>query len=261
MAAELGGVKVVEDTGRERMEPVLSSQRFAEEFGIRIVHKPETEIGREAAYIRQHASSFVRTQGRKKGWSRFGERSREAVRAMIPFAENLLCFLPFFLLNNWIAGSTYFQNIDFYLLYVLLFAITYGQQQATFSSILAVAGYLVVQMYQRSGFDVVLDINTYIWIAQLLILGLVIGYMRDRLHAVEEEERHEVDFLSRQVEDISDVNGSNVRIKEILSNQIVNQNDSFGKLYEITSSLDKYEPSEVLFYACLLYTSPSPRDS
>lgn len=73
--------------------------------------------------------------------------------------------------------------------------------------------------------------------------------MRDRLHAVEEEERHEVDFLSRQVEDISDVNGSNVRIKEILSNQIVNQNDSFGKLYEITSSLDKYEPSEVLFYA------------
>mgnify|MGYP000799513652 CR=1 FL=1 len=136
-----------------------------------------------------------------------------------------------------------------YLLYVLLFAITYGQQQATFSSILAVAGYLAVQMYQRSGFDVVLDVNTYIWIAQLLILGLVIGYMRDRLHAVEEEERHEVDFLSRQVEDISDVNGSNVRIKEILSNQIVNQNDSFGKLYEITSSLDKYEPSEVLFYA------------
>ena len=249
VAAELEGVKVVEDTGRERMEPVLSNQRFAEEFGIRIVHKPETEIGREAAYIRQHASSFVRTQSRKKGWSRFGERSREAVRAMIPFAENLLCFLPFFLLNNWMAGSAYFQNIDFYLLYVLLFAITYGQQQATFSSILAVAGYLAVQMYQRSGFDVVLDVNTYIWIAQLLILGLVIGYMRDRLHAVEEEERHEVDFLSRQVEDISDVNGSNVRIKEILSNQIVNQNDSFGKLYEITSSLDKYEPSEVLFYA------------
>lgn len=100
VAAELEGVKVVEDTGRERMDPVLSNQRFTEEFGIRIVHKPETEIGREAAYIRQHASSFVRTQSRKKGWSRFGERSREAVRAMIPFAENLLCFLPFFLLNN-----------------------------------------------------------------------------------------------------------------------------------------------------------------
>ena len=35
----------------------------------------------------------------------------------------------------------------------------------------------------------------------------------------------------------------------MLSTQIVNQNDSFGKLYEVTSSLDKYEPGEVLFYA------------
>ena len=42
---------------------------------------------------------------------------------------------------------------------------------------------------------------------------------------------------------------SNMRVKELLSNQIINQSDSFGKLYEITSSLDQYEPSEVLFYA------------
>ena len=42
-------------------------------------------------------------------------------------------------------------------------------------------------------------------------------------------------------------NVSNVRVKEILANQIVNQNDSFGKLYEITSSLEQYEPCEVLF--------------
>ena len=129
------------------------------------------------------------------------------------------------------AGSAYFQNIDFYLLYVLLFAITYGQQQATFSSISAVAGYLAVQMYQRSGFDVCwMSTRTYGDCTAADSPGLVIGYMRDCLHAVEEEERSEVDFLSRQVEDISDVNGSNVRIKEILSNQIVNQNDSFEKL-------------------------------
>ena len=35
----------------------------------------------------------------------------------------------------------------------------------------------------------------------------------------------------------------------MLEVQLVNQNDSFGKIYEITSSLDQYEPSEVLFYA------------
>ncbi len=86
VAAELGGVKVVEDTGRERMEPVLSSQRFAEEFGIRIVHKPETEIGREAAYIRQHASSFCADTEQKKGMEQVrgaverGRKSDDSVR-------------------------------------------------------------------------------------------------------------------------------------------------------------------------------------
>ena len=83
-------------------------------------------------------------------------------------------------------------------------------------------------MYHRSGFDVILDYNTYIWIAQLLILGLAVGYMRDRLRVLEDEGKNEVKFLSKQIDDIADINVSNVRIKEMLSTQIVNQNDSFG---------------------------------
>ena len=82
-----------------------------------------------------------------------------------------------------------------------------------------------------------------------LILGLVVGYLRDRLKVVEEEKKNEASYLSKQIEDISDINTSNVKVKEILSSQILNQNDSFGRLYEITTSLDKYEASEVLFYA------------
>lgn len=38
-------------------------------------------------------------------------------------------------------------------------------------------------------------------------------------------------------------------MKNLLANQLVNQTDSLGKVYEITSSLDRYEPEEVLFYA------------
>lgn len=169
--------------------------------------------------------------------------------AAVPFVENLVLFIPFFMLNNRATGSQFFSHIDFYLLYVLLFAIVHGQQQAIFSSLLAVAGYCFRQMYNRTGFDVLLDYNTYIWIAQLMILGLAVGYMRDELRMVKEEDEHEIKYLSGQLDDISDINVSNVRVKEILSDQLVNQNDSFGKIYEITSRLDKYEPEEVIFYA------------
>lgn len=250
IAGALKDVKLVDAPQRQRLEPVLSNTLFEEEFGIRIYQKPEVGIGEAAAYISRHASDFVRTDARKKSFLRLlGTRTKDMVSALLPFAENLICFIPFFMLNNRAVGREYFQNIDFYLLYVLLFAIIYGQQQATFSCLLAVAGYCFRQMYHRSGFEVILDFNTYIWIAQLLILGLVVGYLRDRLKVVEEEKKNEAGYLSKQIEDISDINTSNVKVKEILSSQIINQNDSFGRLYEITTSLDKYEASEVLFYA------------
>ena len=139
--------------------------------------------------------------------------------------------------------------LDFYLLYVLLFAIVYGQQQATFSAVLAVSGYCFRQSYTRSGLEILLDFNTYVWIAQLFILGLVVGYMKDQLTAVRGEDQQEMEYLSGQLDDIQDINTSNVRLKNVLEVQIVNQNDSFGRIYEITSSLDQYDPSEVLFYA------------
>lgn len=233
-----------------RREPILSNELYKQEFGLRIFRRPEVEIADLAKHIENHSDEFVRVERKPKNmWEKMRRGIRSLFPALLPFIENLICFIPFFMLNNRAVGREYFQNIDFYLLYVLLFAIIYGQQQAIFSSLLAVAGYCFRQMYHRTGFDVMLDYNTYIWIAQILILGLVVGYMRDRLKIIQEEEKHEVDYLSKQLDDISDINVSNVRVKELLSNQIVNQSDSFGKLYEITSSLDQYEPSEVLFYA------------
>lgn len=250
IANELGNVTLVKSPKPQRLEPMLRNDRFREEFGIRIFHQPQKRLPEVVNEISRHASEYVRVDARKKSfWQRLGSHTHEMIAAAIPFIENMIIFIPFFMLNNRAVEREYFQNIDFYLLYVLLFALIYGQQQATFSSILAIAGYMFRQMYHRSGFEVVLDFNTYIWIAQLLILGLVVGHLRDRLHAVEEDQKHEVDYLSKQIDDISDINVSNVRVKEILSSQIINQNDSFGKLYEVTSSLDKYEPSEVLFYA------------
>lgn len=248
---ELGkDINIVEDEEKQIIGNTLSDRTYDEEFGIRILHKPEVIVPELARHIKRHTSEFCRIERRQEGLlDRWKKRSKGLFSILIPFVENLICFVPFFMLNNRAVGSDYFQNLDFYLLYVLLFAIVHGQQQATFSCLLAVAGYCFRQMYQRSGFDVMLDYNTYVWIAQLLILGLVIGYMRDQIRANKEEQMHEVEYLTRQIDDIAEINVSNVKVKEILSDQIINQNDSFGKLYEITSSLDQYEPEEVLFYA------------
>ncbi|MBQ6095707.1 MAG: NAD(P)-dependent oxidoreductase, partial [Lachnospiraceae bacterium] len=147
------------------------------EFQLFEMNPPQKALPILAEYIKKHAGRFSRrTDRQESAWDAFVRKTKEMIRAAVPFIENLILFIPFFMLNNRATDHAYFKNLDFYLLYVLLFAIVHGQQQAIFSSLLAIAGYVFRQMYDRSGFDVLLDYSTYVWMAQLLILGLVVGY-------------------------------------------------------------------------------------
>ena len=170
----------------------------------------------------------------------------------MPYIENLILFIPFFMLNNRATGSQYFSKIDFYLIYVLLFAVVHGQRQATFSALLATAGYLFRQMYNQSGLTVVTDYNTYVWIAEIFIVGLVVGYMKDQLKFMQEEKEQEVDFLSERVTDIGNINDSNLRVKEGLITQVVNYDYSLGTVYDLAEQLEKDHPSKILFHAITL---------
>lgn len=78
---------------------------------------------------------------------------------------------------------------------------------------------------------------------------MVVGYMRDQIHHIKKDDQEEIGYLHGQLGDMTEINDSNVRMKQIFELQLVNQKDSLGKIYEITSSLDQYGAYEVLFYA------------
>lgn len=229
---------------------VLDSTRFDSEYGVQEFCSLDKYIQQMTAYMQKHKDVFLENKKEKMPFlEKVLKKWGWAVRALIPFVENLICFIPFFMLNNRTADSQYFANLDFYLLYVLLFAVIYGQQQASFSAVCAVAGYIFRQMYHRSGFEVVLDYNTYVWIAQLFIVGLIVGYLRDQIRAMKMESKEMEDYLSGQIQDIKDINETNVRVKEAMEQQLIDQKDSIGKIYSITSELDRTMPDEVLFDA------------
>nr|MCR4998247.1 NAD(P)-dependent oxidoreductase [Lachnospiraceae bacterium] len=225
-------------------------ERYCNEFSFQVYNHVEKEVPQIASVLSAQEKKYFTFGGQQLSlWERLWNRFKLIVRIVLPYMETAALFIPFFMLNNRATDSLYFSHLDFYVLYVLLLAVIHGQQQALIAAVLATAGYLFRQQYHRSSFDVLLDYNTYVWIAQLFILGLVVGHLKDRLRNVREEDMHEIDFLNMQISDITDINSTNVHIKNIMEEQIVNQNDSFGKVYEITSSLDQYEPEEVLFYA------------
>lgn len=229
---------------------VLSNERFKEDFGMEEFHKPSEEVPKIVSFLKKNPKKFLFDEDEDvSALDRFRTRFGAIIKALLPFVENFIVFIPFFMLNNRATGSEYFSNIDFLLLYVIFFALIYGQQQATFSALLATAGFLFRTSYGRTGFEVLLDYNTYVWIAQLFIIGLLVGHLKDRLTQMTEEKKDEIDYMRTQVDDITDINTTNVAMKGIMENQVINQDDSFGKIYAITSSLDRYEPEEVLFYA------------
>lgn len=247
-------ISIVNNSEKE-CKCILDGGRFEAEFGIHAFCNLEDTIQKITAYMKKNREAFAYNEKIKlPWWKRLWGKWQWLVSALIPFVENVICFIPFFMINNRVTDSAYFTSLDPYLLYVLLFAIVYGQQQATFSAVLSVAGYLFRQMYHRTGFDVVIDYNTYVWMAQLFILGLVVGYMRDQIRSIRMESAELEEHLSRQIRGIKDINGSNVRVKDILEQQVINQKDSIGKIYNITSKLDQYMSEEVLFYAVEMLT-------
>ncbi|MGN0398551.1 MAG: NAD-dependent epimerase/dehydratase family protein [Blautia sp.] len=243
----------INNTLEDQNSVILSNERIKEEFGFKIWCEPEETIQKTLAYMKKHIGRFLESSD--SGWDiwhRIYFKIMELFGALVPYLENLIFFIPFFMLNNRATGSQYFSKIDFYLIYVLLFAVVHGQRQATVSALLATAGYLFRQMYHQSGIAVVTDYNTYVWIVEIFIVGLVVGYMKDQLKFLEEEKEQEVDFLSERVTDIGDINDSNLRVKEGLITQVVNYDYSLGTVYDMVEQLEEDYPAKILFHAITL---------
>ncbi len=242
------GVEVFDNTTGSGYRLVLSAERYNEEFNGKIFVGYEDGVKAVVQYMKRHCDSFLRMQDDQTG-AGILQNIRQIFHLLVPYIENMICFIPFFMLNNRAVDSAYFSKLDFYLLYVLLFAIVYGQQQAIFSAMLAIAGYCYRQMYDKTGFEILMDYSTYVWMAQLFIVGMSVGYMKDQIRYIRDQDDEQIHYLNGQIGDIEDINDSNVRMKHSFERQVVNQKDSLGKIYEITSQLEQREPEEVLFYA------------
>ncbi len=229
---------------------VLDSGRYKDEFDYELFNDYGKGIKQVVCYMRRHSNSFISEEDEGVGLMlKIGNHIRRIVKVLIPFLESLVVFAIAFFLNSRAADSAFLAKLDIYLLYVLLMAMVHGQQQAVFSALLSVIGYCGQQMPDNTLFEVLLDYNTYVWMAQLFIVGLSVGYIKDQLRFIQDEGKCRVQYLNGQLKDIEDINDSNKKLKHNFESQVVNHRESLGKIYEVSSSLEQYGPEEVLFYA------------
>lgn len=229
---------------------ILSGERVKEEFGVVTRFSYEERVQEIMTYMDKNRNDFLKREEREGNWfQRTFRRFEKAFFALLPFAENLVVFLLVFLLNNRTADSEYFRRVDVFLLYVLLFAAFYGKRQAILSAFLSTVGFIFRQAYYRTAIEVLVDYNIYIWMAQLFIVGMAVGHLRDMLKLITDDKDEEISFLSGQLDDIYDINSSNLKVKNILEDHIVTYDDSLGVLENLTSSLEQLNPGEAMYQA------------
>ena len=229
---------------------VMSGQRLAREFGIEARFHYAERVRMMMEYMDRNRNDFLRREEREGNWfQRLFRRFEKAFFALLPFAENLFIFLLVFMLNNRTADSEYFRRVDVFLLYVVLFAVFYGKRQAIVAAFLSTAGFIFRQAYYRTAIEVLVDYNIYIWMAQLFIVGMAVGHLRDNLKIITDDKDEQIAFLTGQLDDIYDINSSNLKVKDILEEHIVSYDDSLGVLQNMTESLEQINPGEAMYRA------------
>ena len=240
------------DHGQEalggNLQSLLSTERFSKEFGINHLADLKEKISETITYMLKHKAIFLVDDSKPPGLlEQIIENLKQLAMFSIPYLENIICFVIVFIASSYLKDSKFFSRIDLYLLYVMLFSILYGQTQSTVSAFLSIFSLVIPAFSDKSLSQIIMDYSTYVWIAQLFIVGLAIGYLKDRLQEQRDEAKDDHEYMTAQVDDIRDINSTNSRVKDTLETQLINQENSVTKIYEITSGLNQYNSVDVLF--------------
>lgn len=240
-------VKYLKDSSDSEEE--YSNNLAVNELGFNLKYSFEEGFGQMAKQL-QISELFDET-GNRKGhyFNRLTKNLQTIFGWFFPYFETILTFIVIQAIVVFSNGSSIVEAVDFYLLYVVFIAIIYGKGQTITALLLSLTGKVIVLGQFASLLDVAVDYNTYLWMLQLLIIGMGIGYIRDRYKQAIDDKGDAIKYLEAELSEIKEINHSNIRIKKIFENRLINYQDSFARIYSIVTKLDELEPDKIMFSA------------
>lgn len=232
---------------------MLADHYFADEFSFSVRNSLKDTIPQIMQKIQGNIRQYTVT-GNAESEENKSLFMRICTR-LIPFAEALVVFLLALLAELFLSDSSFFTHVDFFMLYVLLFSLIHGLHQSIFTAALSVLGYFIIHMDGENQLQLLMDVGTYVWIAQIFIVGMSVGHLKDRLRQLQSDKDEEINYLALRLGDISDINKSNVAIKNYFEQQTINSTESLGFFYDIVARLDEANENEVMFVAVQLLAS------
>jgi nucleoside-diphosphate-sugar epimerase len=166
------------------------------------------------------------------------------IKSYAPYLENAFLFLLTVLLE--LTAQKAFESIDFKILYILFIGIWLGRSQSILASGLTIVLYVYDNLANGRDFiSLFIDNETILNFAIYIFIGIVSGYVIDKKNAREQSTRLELEALQNKHHFLSEIYHETRLLKDELQAQIVNSEDSIGKVYSIVKKLDSLEPEQI----------------
>ena len=165
-----------------------------------------------------------------------------------PYLENLVAFCLMVGIMFSQKGSMVNTSIglDFNYIYIAAMGILYGKKQSIPAVVLSTA--LLGYSFTQNGADLVALLylpQHLLHFAAYLFLGVLTGYITDKHDLHLESEQYQKNKLHERYAFLEKRYEESIAVKERLYQQIVNSNDSIGRVYRIIRGLDSVELENV----------------
>lgn len=243
-------ITIVDQSSGATRRRVLSGALAAREFNFAARMSYERAIAMIVGYMEKHRKNYGVPE--KRGLLDKLKGARDALGSAFPFLECIVYFIPFYFLNSLQAQVGLLGRVDFFLLFVFLFALMRGRTMAIVAFCLSVFGHYLHLSQTQNLLRLLIEVDSYVWIVQLFVVGISTGYLRDKLMQSRQEGLESEQYLKKRLDEVSSINQSNAKIKNYYAERIVNSNESVGWFYDVITELDNADSGEVVFRAAQL---------
>lgn len=245
-------VKVAEKEGKGR-NISLDGTKFSEEFRYSPLIELETGIKRTNRFVETHFDALNEKElteeekEKKEAKEQFKRNMLTILRKARRIVENIALFTLVLFITYQFGHMDMFSGLDFMLLYVLAASMAFGIGHGVLAVVLATGGNLYLRMLE-TGQGISSVLSQYSVIFQFLfyfIVAIMISYTILRYKLSMKEQDEQMEDLQEEYELIYDVNKTNVEIKRVFEDRLLNYGDSIGKIYNIVSELDVLDPEKI----------------
>lgn len=180
-------------------------------------------------------------------WEESKKRMKNIAKGLLSYIESIaLCALA--CLGTYLASEyTILSGIDFFVIYIIIMSVVYSVTHSYISIFLSSIMYVVMKMVVGLEFtEIIMDYSTLVRILFYFLVGILVGYSKDRLKLKNVELMEEKVAQQEELERIYDISERHIQIKKMFEERLINYDNSIAKVYSIVSQLDLLDPERIV---------------